>query len=138
MNEAQCKNLSSLVLAYMGDAVYDQYVRTVLIESNPNLGAHALHVMASRIVCAGAQADAFKAISGHLTEEENGIYHRGRNANSPSVPKNADVVEYRIATGFEAVLGFLHLMGSTKRLNQLLELARELGWKENVHGKDKP
>jgi ribonuclease III family protein len=138
LNEERCKNLPALALAYMGDAVYDQYVRTVLIQNNPTLGAHALHMAASRIVCAGGQAAALRAIADRFTEEENDIFRRGRNANSPTVPKNADVVEYRVATGFEAVLGYLHLRGDTTRLDQVLELARTLGWKENVYGKDKP
>ena len=137
MNEAQTKQLPSLALAYVGDAVYDQYVRTVLIEQNPNLSSHALHKMATRIVCAGAQAHTLLAMLDELTEEEQQIYKRGRNANSPTVPKNADVVEYRVATGFEAVLGYLHMSGKADRLNQILTLA-QTGWKENAHGKDKP
>ncbi len=130
--------MSSLALAYVGDAVYDLYVRTVLIEENPNLSSHALHKMATRIVCAGAQAHTLMAILDELTEEEQQVYKRGRNANSPSVPKNADVVEYRMATGFEAVLGYLHMAKNTDRLNEILTLARAKGWKENTHGKDKP
>ena len=138
MTKAQSKQLSSLVLAYIGDAVYDQYVRTVLIERNPNVNSHALHKLATRIVCAGAQAHALMAINEDLTDEELEVFKRGRNANSTSVPKNADVVEYRIATGFEAVLGYLHMAGDTVRLMEILTLAKEKGWKENAHGKDKP
>ncbi len=130
--------LSSLALAYVGDAVYDQYVRTALVRDYPQLNAHALHMKASRIVCAGGQARTLLAIMDFLSEEEQQIYKRGRNANSSSVPKNADVVEYRIATGFETVLGYLHLAGDTERLNEILTMARNLGWKENANGKDKP
>ncbi len=134
----ELSRISALALAYVGDAVYDQYVRTVLATGNPDLSAHALHTKATRIVCAGAQAETLRRILDDLTQQELRIYKRGRNANSGTVPKNADVVEYRAATGFEAVLGYMHLSGDTQRLCKILTLARTKGWKENGYGEDKP
>jgi ribonuclease-3 family protein len=138
MSEDDCIQMSSLALAYVGDAVYDQYVRTGLALDNPKLSAHALHRLASRIVCASAQANAVMAIHDALTPDEEQVYRRGRNTHSATVPKNADVVLYRMATGFEAVLGYLYLTGKHERLNDILWQAREAGRKENGNGKDKP
>ena len=132
------KRFSPLALAYVGDAVYDQYVRTVLAMQYPDLNAHALHEMATKVVCAHAQAVALKVLLEDMNEEELRVFKRGRNAHSATVPKNADVVEYRMATGFEAVLGYLHLSGKQERLGQVLALARTRGWEEQGHGKDKP
>jgi ribonuclease-3 family protein len=130
--------IATLALAYVGDAVYDQYVRTALVLENPGLGAHGLHKRATRIVCAAAQARTLRAIMADLTPQEIRVFKRGRNAHAATVPKNADVGEYRVATGFEAVLGHAYLRGDTRRLNEILSLAREKGWEEHIHGEDKP
>ena len=130
MSCSELREVSSLTLAYMGDAVYDQYVRTCLVTAFAHESAHVLHLRATRIVRASAQAHAMMAIYEDLTDEERAVYRRGRNANTASVPKNADVGQYRIATGFEAVLGYVYLSGDTARLQALLTLARDKGWKE--------
>ncbi len=118
------KSFSPLALAFMGDAVYEEFVRTkVLLRANTS--ANKLHREAVHYVKASAQSAAITALLSELSEEEEAIFKRGRNAHSSSVPKNADVTEYRAATGFEALLGFLHLSGQTDRLLDLMEKAYE-------------
>ncbi len=116
--------LSPLVLAYIGDTVYDLYIRTRLI-STTTLTAHGMHVAATKLVCAAAQAEAFRSIEPLLTEDELAVYKRGRNAHMGTVPKNASIGDYRTATGFEAVLGWLFLMGRDERINTLMSFAAE-------------
>lgn len=119
--------MAPLTLAYIGDAVYDLHVRTRLIIRHENDPPHKLHVRASAIVKAAAQAQTVTAIMDELTDVELKIYKRGRNANSGTVPKNADVGDYRMATGFEAVIGYLYMAGEDGRLAELLGLC-EKGW----------
>lgn len=111
--------LGSLVLAYIGDTVFDLYVRTSLV-SGTTLTAHGLHVAAARKVCAAAQAKAFRAVENMLTEEELAVFKRGRNAHMGTVPKNASIADYRAATGIEAVVGWLYLSRRDERLNELM------------------
>ncbi|MDR1619631.1 MAG: ribonuclease III [Clostridiales bacterium] len=111
-----------LVLAYMGDTIYDLAVRTALIETS-DATAHGLHMKASEKVRAAAQARAAQMVLPRLSEEETTIYRRGRNAHMGSVPKNATIAQYRAATGLEAVLGYLYLRGRDERLLQLLNIA---------------
>jgi ribonuclease III family protein len=112
--------LNPLTLAYIGDAVYEIFIRTVMIASEPNKNVHQLHLMSTDYVKAHSQSDAAHKISSVLSEEELTIVKRGRNSKSGYVPKNADVVEYRTATGFEALIGYLYLSGNTKRLKEVL------------------
>ena len=113
---------NSLVLAYIGDSLYDVYVRSRLIAERDGLNAHKLHVASIRFVCAHAQSMSMSAIEKELTEKELAAYKRGRNTKSYTVPKNADVVEYRRATGFEALLGWLYVNGRSERMEELLKL----------------
>lgn len=119
--------LNPLVLAYVGDAVYEVFIRTTLVAMEPNKTAHKLHVMSIEYVKAHAQSDIIHKISDFLTEEEMGIVKRGRNTKSGTVPKNADVVEYRAATGFEALIGYLYLTGNMERLREVLEASIDKG-----------
>lgn len=116
--------VNTTTLAFMGDAVYEQFIRQHLIESGAAAGGHAdaLHRMAVSYVCAGAQAKNIKAMieSGFLTEEETALVKRARNHRSATKPKNADAVEYKWATAFEALLGFLYLSGDTERLLHIM------------------
>ena len=121
--------LSPLVLAYMGDAVYEQYVRCELIRSYSQEPLHSLHMRAVDIVCAKAQAATAAAIFEELTDEERAVYRRGRNAKSNTVPKNASIAQYRAATGFEALVGYLYLSGDHKRLRKVLSMAKRMGWR---------
>ncbi len=113
------------MLAYIGDSVYEQYVRTRLLEESPDLPAHKLHRSAIRYVSATAQSTIMGMLEETLTEEELGVYKRGRNANSPTSAKNSSIVDYRRATGFEALLGYLYLDKQTDRLGEVLAFSFE-------------
>lgn len=112
-----------LTLAYLGDSVYELYVRSRVIQENPELPAHKLHLRTVRYVKAHAQSNSMKCLEPLLSEEEEAIYKRGRNAKSATVPKNADLADYRRATGFEALIGYLKLKNDAGRLEQLMQLA---------------
>ena len=112
-----------LVLAYLGDTLYDIYVRTRLVQENENMLAHKLHVEAIKYVKAHGQSEAIGIIEPELTEAELSAYKRGRNSKSYTVPKNANVGEYRRATGFEALIGWLYVGGMTERMNEIMEMA---------------
>lgn len=114
--------LSPLALAYIGDTVYDLYVRTLLVEGT-DLTAHGLHTRSSHYVCAAAQAKAFNVVEGMLNDDEMAIFKRGRNAHMGTIAKNASIADYRAATGFEALLGYLYLSSMDARLNELMRAA---------------
>ncbi|MEY8445781.1 Mini-ribonuclease 3 [Enterococcus ratti] len=114
--------LNGLALAYVGDAIYEIYIRDYLIErgeTKPN----KLHRAATHYVSANAQAYLVQKMltENLMTKEEETFYRRGRNAKSHTSAKNADVTTYRVATGFEALMGYLHLSKQTKRLEELIE-----------------
>ena len=111
--------MSPLVWAYMGDAVYEQFVREHLINQDI-LKNGAYHRRAVKYVSANSQAELLKKIDDFLTEEERDIVRRGRNSHPHSHAKNADIVDYKWATGFEALIGYLYLTKQEKRLNQLI------------------
>ena len=113
------KLLNPLTLAYLGDAVLEVYVRYHLIDV---MGGkpHLLHRTATKYVSAKAQAHTLKAIDASLTEEEKWMVKRGRNTRSGSVPKNADVIEYRLSSGFECLIGYLYLTSQQERLDFLM------------------
>jgi len=114
------RQLSPLVLAFLGDSVFELLVREKIVaEGNAPVGK--LHHKAVHYVCAGAQAEAFHVIEPLLTEEEQAIYKRGRNAKSQP-PKNADPLEYRVATGLEALFGYLYASEQHDRVKELFEL----------------
>ena len=114
---------SALVLAYIGDAVYELYTRRRVLSDNPDMPAHKLHKKNIKYVNAAAQRNAMSAIEDLLTETEHAVYKRGRNAKSSTVPKNANLIDYRRATGFEALLGYLELSGQHERLSEIMEIA---------------
>lgn len=118
------KLYSPLGLAYMGDVVYEMMIREKIILS-ANMPVNKLHKSAVEWVCASSQSKAIELIMNMLTEEEIAIYKRGRNANANHVPKNANAVEYRRATGFEALFGYLYLSGDNKRLKELFNFIWE-------------
>ncbi|ADL53423.1 Mini-ribonuclease 3 [Clostridium cellulovorans] len=113
--------LNSLVLAYIGDAVYEVFVRSHLINENRNTLVNKLHKEATNYVKAEAQSNFIHGIFSELTEEEVAVYKRGRNTKSYTKPKNAEVKHYRNATGFEALVGYLYLSEQMERLNYLLK-----------------
>ncbi len=118
--------LGPLVLAYVGDTVFDLYVRTELVRST-DLTAHGMHVAAAKRVCAAAQAAAYKRVAPLLTEEEAAVFRRGRNSHIGTVPKHAAIGDYRAATGLEAVIGWLYLRGDTERMNELMAVIMSEG-----------
>ena len=118
LDEDQVRMMNPLVLAYIGDTIYDLLVRSYLIMTN-TVTVHNLHNQAIHFVNASAQAHTLEDIFEGLTDEEKTIVRRGRNAKSATVPKNADIGEYRYATGFEALLGYLYLTGHTDRLMEI-------------------
>lgn len=113
---------SPLSLAFIGDAVFEVYVRTHVL-SKGNMPPHKLHILAASFVNSKSQAKIMHEISKHLKEDELEIAKRGRNAKSASVPKNADITDYKNATGLESLLGYLYLSGKSERLEELMELA---------------
>jgi len=122
MTEKNWKLLNGLALAYMGDGIYEVYVRNHVMQkglTKPN----QLHATATKFVSAKAQARLMQKMleqENFLNEEELEIYKRGRNSKSHTVAKNADVGTYRIATGFEALMGYLYLSGQQARLEGLI------------------
>ena len=116
------RSFSPLTLAYIGDAVYEIVIRTIIVEKG-NAPVNKLHHKASSLVKAVAQKEAMEKILPLLTKEEEAIYKRGRNAKSYTSAKNASVIDYRIATGFEALMGFLYLMGRNERMLELVKIA---------------
>lgn len=121
-NQPDVHELSSLSLAFVGDSVYEMFIRTKILSSG-NRPARELHKIAVGYVKAEAQSRAVLSILDGLTEEETDIYKRGRNTNIHTVPKHADIKDYRQATGLEALVGYLYITGQQERLIEILELA---------------
>ena len=119
MTIEQAKMLSPLSLAFVGDAVYTLYARSKVIQHSDAKNG-ALHTEATKLVKASGQAEMADAILDLLNEEEMGVYKRARNSKTHSVAKNASIGDYKKATGFEALVGFLYLTGQQERLKFLL------------------
>ena len=118
------RTYSPLTLAYIGDAIFELVVRTVLVERK-NTQAEKLHKAATKVVKAETQAKMIEAIKEDLTEEELAVFKRGRNAKAMTRAKNATMSEYRRATGFEALMGYLYLKGEIERMIELIHLGVE-------------
>lgn len=118
LTERDIRTYSPLTLAYIGDAVYEIIVRTVLVGQG-NAPVNLLHKRASSLVKAEAQKEALERIKEQLTEEELSVFRRGRNAKSYTSAKNAAIGDYRVATGFEALFGYWYLTGQTGRMLQM-------------------
>ncbi len=125
----EARRLNPLQLALVGDGVYEVFIRDYILSNNTELSAHKIHRKAIGYVKAKSQSDIMHNIEELLTEEESYIYKRGRNAKSATVPKNADVRDYRMATGFEALVGYLYLINDKERLefifNKSIEICKE-------------
>lgn len=126
------KLLSPLVLAYMGDAVYEMFIRQYVI-SKPNHRPHHLHRQSTRYVSAKAQAKALDKWLPLLSPEELDIVKRGRNAKSGTSPKNTDILDYRHSTAFECLIGYLYYSKRYERLKELLFMAIEPVEQETSH-----
>ena len=123
-SEVDIRTYSPLTLAYIGDAIYDLVIRTIVVERG-NRSANNLHKKTIGYVNARVQARMVDALEEELTEEEASVCRRGRNAKSYTAAKNASIIEYRKATGLEALCGYLYLQGQQERM---LELIKK-GWK---------
>lgn len=117
----EVKMMPPLVWAYVGDCVYELFIRTYLINTT-KLKPHKLHIEAIKYVKAKAQAEILKKITDKLTEQEKDIVRRGRNAENHHLPKNANIQEYMYATAFESLIGYLYLMKQDERLKEILTL----------------
>lgn len=120
-DEMEIKLMPPLVWAYIGDNIYELFIRMHLVNTT-KLNPHKLHIEAIKYVKAQAQAKTLKNIHEYLTEEEKDIVRRGRNAENHHLPKNADATDYMYATAFEALLGYLYLSKQDERLKEILEL----------------
>ena len=114
------RTYSPLTLAYVGDAVYDLIIRTIVVE-RANRPANELHRCTIKYVSANAQSKIVQALMEDLTEEEQAVFRRGRNAKPHTIAKNASVADYMRATGFEAVLGYLYLTDNMQRVLELVK-----------------
>lgn len=124
IRDVDVRTYSPLALAYIGDGIFDLVIRTVIVGKG-NTKASQLHYQTSHIVKAQSQALMIEALEGDLTEEEADIYRRGRNAKSPTMAKNASMADYRKATGFEALMGYLYLTDRFERVVELTKLGLE-------------
>ena len=124
MQEVDIHTYSPLALAYIGDGIYDLIIRTLVL-SKGNKQVQKLHHETSTYVQASAQSRMMRILQDKLTEEEHAVYKRGRNAKSVSPAKNQTVTDYRRATGFEALMGYLYLTGNMERLLKLVKLGLE-------------
>ena len=120
LQEVDADSYSPLVLAFIGDCVYDLVIKSMII-SRGNKQVHKLHEETSRFVQASTQSLMMRTMQQHLTEEEHAIYRRGRNAKSVSPAMNQSITDYRRATGFEALLGYLYLKKDYERLMALVK-----------------
>ena len=121
MEEVDVVTYSPLTLAYIGDGVYDLIIRSIVV-NHGNKQVNKLHKETSSLVQASTQSLMMRTMQEHLTEEEHGIYKRGRNAKSISPAKNQSITDYRRATGFEALLGYLYLKKDYKRMLDLVKI----------------
>lgn len=121
MTKQEIKLLSPLGLAYIGDGIYELMVRTHMMLKG-NMPVQRLHKLTVSYVCASAQAKAFDLLMPILNEDETAIYKRGRNANGSHIPKNGNPADYRKATGFEALFGYLYLSDELGRLEEFVNI----------------
>ena len=129
-DEQEINQLSPLTWAYIGDCVFELFIRTKLINET-KLKPHELHIKAINYVKAKSQAEMLKRIHDMLTEEEQDIVRRGRNAENHHLPKNSNVQEYMYSTAFEALIGYLFLCKKEERVKEIIEMAIKSKEEEN-------
>ena len=129
LEDTDIRTYSPLTLAYIGDAIYELVIRTILVEKG-NTQVNKLHQRASKLVKASAQSEIVEKLKPYLTEEEMGIFKRGRNAKSFTIAKNASMSDYRRATGFEALMGHLYLTEQWDRMLELIKIGITEGEKD--------
>ena len=121
LEDQDLRSYSPLTLSYIGDGVYELVIRTILVKKG-NCPVNRLHKKASSLVKAGAQSAIMEVIEEKLTPEELSVYRRGRNAHSPTMAKHATMADYRRATGFEALMGYLYLKEDYTRMLTLIRM----------------
>ena len=121
LKDPDIRSYSPLTLAYIGDGVYELVIRTILVKKG-NCPVNRIHRKASSLVKASAQSAIMEKIEEHLTQEGHDIYRRGRNAHSPTMAKHATMADYRRATGFEALMGYLYLKEEYTRMLTLIRM----------------
>ena len=119
--DVDVRTYSPLTLAFIGDGIYDLLIRSIIVGAG-NTKASQLHQHTSHLVKAHSQSAMLEYMFSHMTEEENAVYRRGRNAKSPTMAKNATMSDYRRATGFEALMGYLYLTDQFERLVDLVQI----------------
>lgn len=136
LENTDIRTYSPLTLAYIGDGIYELIIRTILVEKG-NTQVNKLHQRASRLVKASAQSQIIQTLTPHLTEEELSVFRRGRNAKSFTMAKNATMSDYRRATGFEALMGYLYLTEQWERMLELIRIGIQEGEQngEKIPGK---
>ena len=115
-------NLSPLTLAFVGDTVFDLFVREMLV-CQANRSVNKLHKCATEYVKASAQCEIVGRLMPHLTEKEVSVFKRGRNAKTHFSPSHGELIQYRRATGFEALFGYLHMSGNKERAKEIFDIA---------------
>lgn len=131
ISEQEARQYSPLTLAFLGDAVYSLLVRNMLT-ATANKPTGKLHKDSIKYVNAAFQAEMIKMLMDELTENELWVFKRGRNAHSAHSPKNQSEADYRYATGFESLYGYLYLCGNTDRIKELFEKSAYKAYKENT------
>ena len=121
LKDQDIRSYSPLTLAYIGDGIYELIIRTILVKKG-NCPVNRHHKKASSLVKAAAQSAIMEKIEEQLTEEELSVYRRGRNAHSPTMAKHATMADYRRATGFEALMGYLYLKEDYTRMTALIRM----------------
>ena len=129
LENTDIRTYSPLTLAYIGDAIYELVIRTILVEKG-NTQVNKLHQRASKLVKASAQSAIIEKLKPYLTDEEMGVFKRGRNAKSFTMAKNASMSDYRRATGFEALMGYLYLTEQWDRMLELIKIGITEGEKD--------
>ncbi len=124
LKEVNIETYSPLTLAYIGDSVYDLIIKTMVVNEG-NRQVKKLHQVTSKMVQASAQSEMMRVLQEILTDEERAVYKRGRNAKSVSPAKNQSLTDYRRATGFEALIGWLYLKNDWKRIVDLIKIGLE-------------
>lgn len=125
MEELDVNQMSPLVWAYVGDSVYEQFIRNYLV-TNTKYKPHKLHIEATKFVKASAQAEILQKLEDALTEEEKEIVRRTRNTQNHHIAKNASVQDYMYATAFEGLIGYLHLTKQKDRLEEILDMSLKI------------
>ena len=135
LSKTDAKQYSPLTLAFLGDAVYSLLVREMLLKT-VNRPTNALHKESIKLVNANCQAEMIKKVLPLLTEDEEAIFKRGRNAHSGHVPKNQSDADYRYATGLETLYGYLYLIGDFERIMYIFNISTGEEYLENFRNKE--